>query len=141
VRVNGGYIVLNFAVYREKDHGAAERMRVYRAKQAALRRTVTPLRRTVTEAEAEAEADKKSTSPTPSKFKIPTLEEVKLCCAKTGLPDSDAVWFWNKEEGNGWTNGGKKIKSWPHTIAAWKAAGYMPSQKNNQPQRPLDYAP
>jgi len=61
----------------------------------------------------------------------PSLDAVKLCCAKTGLPESDAVWFWNKCESNGWTNGGQKIKSWPHTIAAWKAAGYMPSQKLN----------
>jgi hypothetical protein len=59
----------------------------------------------------------------------PSLEEVKLCVAKTGLPETDAVWFWNKCEGNGWTNGGKPIKSWAHTIASWKAAGYMPSQK------------
>jgi hypothetical protein len=61
-----------------------------------------------------------------------TLEEVKLCCVKAGLPESDAVWFWNKCEGNGWTNGGKPILSWPHTIASWKAGGYMPSQKNGQ---------
>lgn len=59
-----------------------------------------------------------------------TLEEVKLCCAKTGLPDSDAEWFWNKCEGNGWTNGGKPIVSWTHVIGSWKAAGYFPSQKN-----------
>ena len=63
----------------------------------------------------------------------PSLEEVKLCCSKAGLPESDAIWFWNKCEGNGWTNGGKPIKSWPHTIASWKAGGYLPSQKNNKP--------
>lgn len=61
----------------------------------------------------------------------PSLDEVKLVVAKAGLPESDAVWFWNKCEGNGWTNGGKPIKSWQHTIAAWKAAGYMASQKQN----------
>jgi hypothetical protein len=61
----------------------------------------------------------------------PTLDEVKLVCSKTGVPESDAIWFWNKCEANGWTNGGKPIKSWPHTIAAWKAAGYLPSQKQN----------
>jgi len=66
--------------------------------------------------------------------KHPSLEEVKLCCSKTGLPDSDAIWFWNKCEANGWTNGGNKIKSWPHTIASWKAAGYLPSQKKNPPK-------
>lgn len=58
-----------------------------------------------------------------------TLEEVELCCAKTGIAQSDAVWFWNKCEANGWTNGGKPIRSWAHTLASWKAAGYLPSQK------------
>jgi len=64
------------------------------------------------------------------KSRNPTVEEVRLAVAKIGLPESDADWFWNKCEGNGWTNGGKKIKSWPHVIAAWKAQGYMPSQKH-----------
>jgi hypothetical protein len=63
------------------------------------------------------------------KPKTPTLEEVKACVLEASLPESDAVWFWNKCESNGWTNGGQKIKSWRHTIAAWKAAGYLPSQK------------
>lgn len=90
-----------------------------------------------------------SPSPSPSPNKVhkalkprPSLEEVKLTIAKCGLPESDAVWFWNKCEGNGWMNGGKPIKSWPHTIASWKAAGYMPSQKlinngqfNSKPQQ------
>jgi hypothetical protein len=58
-----------------------------------------------------------------------TLEEVTAYCLDAGLPQSDAVWFWNKCEGNGWVNGGKPIKSWRNTIASWKAAGYMASQK------------
>ena len=97
----------------------------------------------LTQTEPNYEPKKSSPSPSPSpnkdkrasmkngdgKFKSPTLEEVKLCCAKTGLPESDAEWFWNKCEGNGWTNGGKPIKRWPNVIASWKAAGYLPSQK------------
>lgn len=63
------------------------------------------------------------------KAEHPTLEDVKFYCAACQLPESDAVWFWNKCEGNGWTNDGKPIKSWTHTISAWKSAGYMPSQK------------
>lgn len=63
------------------------------------------------------------------KFIRPSVDEVKLCCAKTGLPESDAIWFWNKCEGNGWTNGGHPIKSWQHTIASWKAGGWMASQR------------
>lgn len=59
IRVSGGFLILNYQKYREKDHTAAERSRRYR--EAKLRRhgvpseshTVTP--RSVTQAEAEAE--------------------------------------------------------------------------------------
>ena len=61
-----------------------------------------------------------------------TIEEVKLHCAKIGLPESDAIWFFNKCEGNGWTNGGRPIVSWANTITSWKAGEYMPSQKAKQ---------
>ena len=67
---------------------------------------------------------------------LASLEEVRICCQKVGLPLSDAEWFWNKCEGNGWTNAGRTIKSWRHTIAAWKSAGYMPSQKQQQAAQP-----
>jgi hypothetical protein len=60
VRVDGGYVVLNFVKYREKDSTHAERQRRWRERQ---RRppadsdgvTVTPGHRHVTEAEVEAE--------------------------------------------------------------------------------------
>lgn len=38
VRVAGGYIVLNFTKYREKDHTAGERSRRYREKKLKMRR-------------------------------------------------------------------------------------------------------
>lgn len=61
-----------------------------------------------------------------------SLEEVRLVCAKTGLPDSDAEWFWNKMLGCGWKNGGNPINSWPHVITSWKLQGYFPSQKTSK---------
>jgi hypothetical protein len=39
VRVNGGYIILNFMKYRDKDHTAKERSKKYRAKQKAAKRS------------------------------------------------------------------------------------------------------
>lgn len=71
VRIDGGYIVLNYMAYRDKDHTAAVRQKRFRERNAVtsqsnavtpLHNTVTPLR--VTEAEAEAEA--KQSKPTPS---------------------------------------------------------------------------
>ncbi len=66
VRVNGGYIVLNYDKYRTRDYGAAERMKRYRARLSEDQGNapVMPgngsgvtLRRHVTQAEAEAEAE------------------------------------------------------------------------------------
>lgn len=68
IRVDGGFLILNYQKYRDKDHGAAERMRRYRARKTETKRTDeshdTSVTRngdvatsTVTQAEAEAEAD------------------------------------------------------------------------------------
>jgi len=62
VRVDGGFIVLNFIQYREKDSTTAERSRRWRERQkakAASRVTDTPTRVIRHQAEAEAEALKK----------------------------------------------------------------------------------
>ena len=57
-------------------------------------------------------------------------DEVLAFIVESELPKSDAEWFFNKCEANGWTNSGEPIKDWKATIRSWKAAGYMPSQKN-----------
>ena len=72
VRVDGGYVVLNYFKYREKDNSAAVRSARYRARKkmlsaAVVTRDVTTVTRdssrrvTIAEAEAEAEAKKKNT--------------------------------------------------------------------------------
>lgn len=57
VRIDGGYQIVNYEKYRQKDHTAAERMRRFRSKN---KQGVTDVTRNVTEAEAytEAEAEK-----------------------------------------------------------------------------------
>ena len=56
VRVDGGFIVLNFMKYRDRDYSAAERQRRYR-KRLALRRENVASHRNITQAEAEAEVE------------------------------------------------------------------------------------
>lgn len=75
-----------------------------------------------------------------NRLKKPTLEEVVLFCAKSGIVEMDALWFWNKCEGNGWTNGGRPIRSWRHVLTSWKNANYLPSQRVNGqlPQKPQE---
>ena len=57
--------------------------------------------------------------------------EVVSFCKSLNLPENDGVWFFARCEGNGWKNNGQPIKDWKATIRAWKAAGYMASQKVN----------
>ena len=70
--------------------------------------------------------------------KYPNIEEIKLFCAKSGIADSDAVWFFHHVEGNGWKNNGKPIIRWKSTLMApgrRNMAGYLPSMKNGQLKR------
>jgi len=74
IRINGGFLVLNYMKYRDRDHTAAERMQRLRARQrgnvtpshgdgydpsVTLRRNVTHSREQIAEAEAEAEKEQK----------------------------------------------------------------------------------
>jgi len=66
IRVDGGFLILNYEDYRAKDHTAAERQRRYRAKKASKSNGVTLRNDTspsqpVTQAEAEAYKDPKPT--------------------------------------------------------------------------------
>ena len=69
-----------------------------------------------------------------SKSKPESREDFNELFRELGLYPRDAEATWNKWEGNGWTNGGKKIVCWKSTVRAWKSSGYMPSQKT-----PTDY--
>jgi len=55
--------------------------------------------------------------------------EVVEFCKSIEIPDG--VYFWEKWNGDGFQNKGKPMKDWEATIRSWKAAGYLPSQKQN----------
>lgn len=59
VRIDGGYLILNYDQYRKKDHTSAERAKRYRERKASrvTRDESRVTSRSVTQAEAEAEAD------------------------------------------------------------------------------------
>lgn len=67
VRVPGGFIVLNYDLYRSKDHTGAERQRRFRERQTETSNAVTPSRngqtRDITQAEAEVKEEKKKNTP------------------------------------------------------------------------------
>jgi len=73
--------------------------------------------------EIEKREDMSATPPAPPKplrFQKPTLEAVKLECAKIGLPEDEAEAFLNYYEANGWRVGRNPMKSWPHALINWR---------------------
>lgn len=68
VRVAGGYLILNYMKYRDKDHTAADRMRRYRDRKAGRLDPVTrdgdAIHRNVTQAEAESRSIEEKEKPT-----------------------------------------------------------------------------
>jgi hypothetical protein len=106
-RVNGGYVVLNFADYRDKDHTAAERMKRYRQRRKAVHgrpQKVTGNSDTVTCNVTEAESRDQSADkpPTPG---LPFQS-----------PDFDSAW-------DAWVKHRQEIrkKLTPSTVAAQMA--------------------
>lgn len=57
---------------------------------------------------------------TRKRFQKPTIEEVKLECAKIGLPEIEAEKFFNFYESKGWLVGKNPMRSWKGALANWK---------------------
>ena len=77
VRVDGGFIILNFQKYRDKDHTAAERQARWRERNKAKKETSNAVTlRNITQAEAEAEVHRGKDFPLepPSCSKNPHFE-------------------------------------------------------------------
>ncbi len=72
-RIDGGYVILNYMKYRDRDYTAAARQRKYREK-LALRRNMQSLRRNITQAEAYAYKEKDNISPSPARLTVAFTE-------------------------------------------------------------------
>lgn len=67
--------------------------------------------------------DRKSGVVSPPKktgFEPPTIEMVKLNCAKIGLPDTEAAHFMDYYGANGWKVNGKSMRSWQSSMISWR---------------------
>ncbi len=63
VRVDGGFVILNFMKYRERDMTASERSRRWRDAQRSQRRSATPEQPFVTQVEVEVEGEVQKRAP------------------------------------------------------------------------------
>lgn len=130
IRIDGGYLILNFIKYRERDYTAAERSKRYRERKAShavalSRHDVTS--RAVTQAEAEAETDPTAVPQPPPKerapapeaarahgYERPTISEfVSYMVKEAGISEDYARDRWGRLDSKDWVDGnGAIIKRW-----------------------------
>lgn len=62
------------------------------------------------------------TAPRQSKrFQKPTMYELKLAVAKSGMPETEATKFFNHHESKGWMIGKSPMRSWTAALGTWKS--------------------
>ena len=73
------------------------------------------------EKEKEKEKEKDPEGDARGRFQKPTIEAVKLQCAKIGLPETEAGKFISYHESKGWVVGRAPMKSWAAALQTWKS--------------------
>lgn len=132
-----GWHIVNWEKYesikKAVDQRQKTRDRVRRHREGQKQVFLTPPSKTDASPDSEAEQalQERCTAlrgVTPSKgksrFAPPSLEQITLQAAKTGLPEIEAEKFFNHYTANGWRVGGKTpMQSWQHALANWKLRG------------------
>jgi hypothetical protein len=136
--VQGGWQILNYAHYRNKDATAAERQKRYRDKNLGGSNDEASHTPEVTSAAAGGRSGAPNpaggSSAPPAQKPKPTESEVEDYAASIGLPRSDGAAMFLHWEEKGWG----KVKNWKLTIQKWKAFGYLPSQKQQGKPKQAD---
>lgn len=156
VRINGGFLVLNYMKYRDYDHSAADRMRRLRERRkqgvtpnaVTVQPNVTHSRGQRTEADNESEGPTGQTETKPkAPPRIPTMAE---WCerAKKEHPDwptADAESAWRHYESQGWKRGNTLIVKWSACVATcyanWKKRGVFHETQTSLPRIPENLQP
>jgi hypothetical protein len=69
-------------------------------------------------------------------FVKPSIEEIKLQCAKIGLPEAEAEGFFYSHESKGWKIGNSPMVSWPAALQTWKRNHEKFGTRTNGFQKP-----
>lgn len=120
--LDSGFMDPGQKIHDWKDHNGYHATYVERAKKAAAarwgNRTRTGQYRKGQDRREALLGDAKSNAC--SINRKPSIEEVKLAAAKSGLPESEALKFFDYYESNGWRVGKNAMKSWPSALANWQ---------------------
>lgn len=60
---------------------------------------------------------------------LATREEIVAFCIEQGLTENDGVYLFHHWTENKWTRNNKPLKKWTQAVLAWKAGGFLPSQR------------
>lgn len=125
-RVDGGYQILNYQKYRDKDYTAARRAKKYRESKASRRdgrdETVT-----VTQAYNTDTHTKQETNT--GRFTPPSLKEVSEYCSERHNSVDPQQWL-DFYTAKGWTIGKSKMKDWRAAVRTWERNGRSNGRKD-----------
>ncbi len=133
-KVDGGYRVLNYEKYRERDYTNAERQKRWRESQKSNVTTVTKALRVTPSNTCRSRVQ--STDAEKNKRRPLSLADCVAYAKTRGISASDAEAFFDSQESGGWTRAGKALKDWRAALRTWKANSWLPSQKTKNGQRP-----
>jgi len=150
VRVEGGFLVLNFEKFREKDYTAAERQRRWRERKnvTGVTRDSNGVTRHITQAEAEAEAEEKkkkserpgASRPSRSPFVPPSLEEVRNFAEGERLGPFNAGAFVDFYASKGWRVGATPMRDWKAAAKNAARKGWTVEKAAPDPPSPTEKA-
>ncbi len=126
-KVDGGYRVLNYEKYRERDYTNAERQKRWRESQKSNVTGVTEALPVTTRNTCRSRVQKQKED----KRRPLSLAECVAYGITIGISASDTEAFFDSQESGGWTRGGKALCNWQASLRTWKANSWLPSQKQN----------
>ncbi len=133
-KVDGGYRVLNYEKYRERDYTNAERQKRWRDSQKSNVTSVTEALPVTPRNTCRSRVQKQSTER--EKRKPLSLAECVAYAKTKGISSEDAEAFWDSMEAGGWTRNGKALKDWQAHLRSYKSNGYLASHRTKNGQRP-----
>ncbi len=131
-RVEGGFHILNYEKYRERDYTNAERQKRWRESQKSNVTSVTEALPVTPRNTSRSRVQ--STEVEERKRKPLSLADCVAYAKTIGISEQDAEAFFDSQEAGGWTRNGKALKNWQAAIRTWKANGWLPSQKQQNGQ-------
>lgn len=133
--IDGGWRLLNHGKYRAKMNEDDRReylrkkQQEHRAKQSVNTASTnvnkcqpasTPSTQSESYSEAKAEQIQKKEGQGGGRFAPPTLDMVKLECAKIGLPDGEGEKFMAHHEARGWMLSKARMRRWQSALITWR---------------------